>query len=270
MAPARRACAATRTVRGSTCLCPWRACASSDTRAGRPEAGRGDSAPAAVVRQSACAAARASGARASACPLRDPGDAACASAVPCGEAVPGRLRQTARAERESASLPRRRRTHRPGSGNEVHVEVERAAKSLHEGDGTRPRRSRSSLPGAPAQEAEDRAQREIERARDELRVPGEKEACSSRERQHPLAHGHAAGRVQKRSPACDAWCRKGRNRGPCRKSDQHLIGAGGAAHAGGAVREDAASEVPLNSEVTNPGRPAPSPRYSISTRNVFR
>jgi len=38
--------------------------------------------------------------------------------------------------------------------------------------------------------SEDRAQRDVERARDELRVAGEQEARPARQREDPLAHGH--------------------------------------------------------------------------------
>ena len=52
----------------------------------------------------------------------------------------------------------------------VHVEVERATESLHEGDGAHPRPSRSGLPRSAALEAEDRPQRNVEGAGDEAWV----------------------------------------------------------------------------------------------------
>ena len=68
---------------------------------------------------------------------------------------------------------------------EVHIEVERAAEPLHEGDRTRARRERS---GATALVGEDRTQRDLEAARDEHRVAGEQEPRPARQRQDPLTH----------------------------------------------------------------------------------
>jgi len=72
----------------------------------------------------------------------------------------------------------------------VHVEVEGAAEAFHEGDRARPRRSCSGTPGAAMMEAEDCAQSNVERAGDEPRIPGEKEARPSGQREDPLAHRH--------------------------------------------------------------------------------
>jgi len=63
---------------------------------------------------------------------------------------------------------------------EVHIEVERAAEPLHEGDRTRARRERSGATGAPALVGEDRTQRDVEAARDEHRVAGEQEPRPAR------------------------------------------------------------------------------------------
>jgi hypothetical protein len=73
----------------------------------------------------------------------------------------------------------------------VHVEVQRPSKALDEGDRARARRERAGPPGAQALVGEDRAQRDVERARDELGVAGEKEARPARQRPDPLAHRDA-------------------------------------------------------------------------------
>jgi len=73
----------------------------------------------------------------------------------------------------------------------VHVEVQRPTKALDEGDRACLRRERSGASGAQALMSEDRAQRDVERARDELRVAGEQEARPARQREDPLAHRHA-------------------------------------------------------------------------------
>jgi len=61
--------------------------------------------------------------------------------------------------------------HRPRrDAVKVHVEVQRPAKALDEGDRARARRERSGASGTSALVGEDRPQRDVERARDELRV----------------------------------------------------------------------------------------------------
>ncbi len=72
----------------------------------------------------------------------------------------------------------------------VHVEVQRPAKVLDEGNRACLRRERSGASGPSALVGEDRAQRDVERARDEPRVAGEQEARPARQRQDPLTHRH--------------------------------------------------------------------------------
>ena len=130
-----------------------------------------------------------------------------------------------------------------------HAMIEGAAEPLHEGDRARPRRSCSGTPGAATLEAEVCAQSNVERAGDEPRVPGEKEARPSGQREDPLAHRHVrkhAVREVRRGPLHAAG---GAGRAEAAtlagKGDQHLVAAGRTAHASEAVGEDAASEVPL-------------------------
>jgi hypothetical protein len=117
----------------------------------------------------------------------------------------------------------------------VHVEVEGAAESLHEGDGARPGRSCSRLPGTTTLEAEDRAGRCRARGGDEPRVPGEKEARPPGKRENPLAHGHVrqnAIEEVRRGPLRAAGGAGGAEATTLAgKSDQHLVALGGATHA---------------------------------------
>ena len=103
----------------------------------------------------------------------------------------------------------------------VHVEVQRPAKALDEGDRAHARRERSGASGASALVGEDRAQREVERAREELWVAGEQEARPARQRQDPLAHRHGGALDPRDEPqcrACGGWCTKGRSRAPCTRT----------------------------------------------------
>ena len=139
----------------------------------------------------------------------------------------------------------------------VHVEVEGAAESLNEGDRARPRRSCSGPPRPATLEAEDRAQGNVERARDELRVSGEKKARPTRQRQHPLAHRHVRKNAVQEVRRGPLHAARGAGRAEAAalagKGDQHLVPAGGAAHAGKAVGENAASEVPFELRNDEPG-----------------
>ena len=129
----------------------------------------------------------------------------------------------------------------------VYVEVEGAAELLHEGDRARPRRSCSGTPDAATLEAEDCAKSNVERAGDEPRVPGEKESRPAGEREDPLAHGHVgehAVQEMRRGPLHAAGGAGGtKATALAGEGDQQFLAARGAAHAGKAVGEDAASKM---------------------------
>src|SRR5207248_9295469 len=124
---------------------------------------------------------------------------------------------------------------------------ESATESLHEGHCPRPWRPRSPPPRAPALQGEDRAQRQVERAGDEQSVAGEEETRPARQREDPLAGGyvrehavHEVGRSPLRAAGSAGRTESAALAG---EGDQHLVAAGGATHAGKAMRENAAGGV---------------------------
>lgn len=69
---------------------------------------------------------------------------------------------------------------------EVHIEVQRAAEPLHEGDGPRARRPRSTFPGPAALVGEDCSQRKVQGAGNQHRLAREQKPRSAGQRQPML------------------------------------------------------------------------------------
>ena len=140
----------------------------------------------------------------------------------------------------------------------VDVEVERAAEALDKGDCARARRERSFAACAATQVSEDHAQGNVERARDEQRVAGEKEARPARQGQDPLTHRHVRNHPVHEMSRGIVHPSGGAGRAEAtplaRKRDQQLVAALGAAHPRKTMREDAAGEVTLELAHDEPGQ----------------
>jgi hypothetical protein len=132
---------------------------------------------------------------------------------------------------------------------EVDVEVQSAAKALHEDNGSAGWLHGAQHAGAAALALEHLGEEDLQRPRDQRRVSRQEEAGPPRQRQHPLAHGHAGDHVvepvHRRALHAASGTRGAEAAALAREGHQELVSAGGAAHAGEAEGQDPAAQVAL-------------------------
>ncbi len=128
----------------------------------------------------------------------------------------------------------------------MHVQLQRRAEALHEGDGPAGRLSQSPSTHAPPLPRKQHAQARLQRRRDEVRTTAERKADSDGKREHPLsirrAGQHAVDEVGRGILGATRGARWADAAALARKRHQQLVSAGAAANAREAASEHAAAD----------------------------
>jgi hypothetical protein len=151
---------------------------------------------------------------------------------------------------------------------EVRIEIERAPEALQDTHRARAAAWDSQQSGATLVEGEDRPQEDAARDGREVRISGEQETKGKGEGQNPLPHGNFGQdpidqlRGALRHPTAAA-----RGTEPASlagEGDERVLPTGSAAHAGEAVGQDSAGQVPAQFSLDEPGQARPRARFGAA------